>query len=92
MDISTNLAEIEYHGGVRMNTLRYGLNASEGNFFNATSPILNIGVRTVPKLLDGFARAHGYDGIIYNSVRQSGGTNIVLFKNFDLLKNGKKVF
>lgn len=67
------------------------MNASKGKFLNATSPILNIGVKEHPNILAGFAKAHGYDGIIYNSVRQPGGTNIVLFKNFDLLKNGKIV-
>jgi len=90
-DVSTNIAELEYRGFSRVNTINYGLNASEGKFLNATSPILNIGVKEHPKILEGFAKAHGYDGIIYNSVRQQGGTNIVLFKNFDLLKNGKIV-
>lgn len=35
--------------------------------------------------------ALGYDGIVYNSQRFSQGTNIVLFKNFNLLKNGAKI-
>lgn len=85
--ISTTEAELEHHGYSAVNTIRYEL-SSEAKILNATSPILNLGTKRAPDMLRNYALQKGYDGIIFNSVRQAGGTNVVLFKNFDLLKNG----
>ena len=84
-DLATSFAELEYHGAQAVNTLQFSLKST--SLLNATSPIMQIGVKYAPKLLSSVARGAGYDGIMYNSLR-GGGLNVVQFKNFNLLKNG----
>jgi RHS repeat-associated protein len=84
---STTVAELAHHGSATASTLQFTL-AAGGRFLNATSPAMSLGVTYGPKLLTATARGLGYDGIMYNSLRASG-TNLVMFKNFNLLQNGK---
>lgn len=84
-DVTTSVVELSYHGAKAVNTIKF---TSEGaNFFNATSPIMNFGVKYAPKLMSRGVRAAGYDGIIYNSLRASG-TNVVQFSNFWYINKG----
>jgi hypothetical protein len=87
-DIATTAAEVSYHGGSVVNTIQF---TSEGaNFMNATSPAMNIGVKYAPNIMSGAARAMGYDGIMYNSLR-GAGTNVAQFSNFGTLTGGTVV-
>jgi hypothetical protein len=87
-DIATTASELSYHGGTVANTIQF---TSEGaNFMNATSPVMNMGVKYAPNVMSGAARALGYDGIMYNSLR-GAGTNVVQFSNFGTLTGGAVV-
>jgi len=88
-DVSTSTAELSFHNATVANTIEFNV-ASTKNFLNATSPVLDFGTKFAPKLLSGAAKTLGKDGIIFNSLRGSG-TNVVQFKNFGLLTNGRVV-
>ena len=64
-------------------------NLAGGKFLNATSPLMDLGTRFAPRALGNSARGLGYDGVIFNSLRNQGGTNAVLFNNFNYLQAGK---
>ena len=83
---STMLAELAHHGANPVNTISFSL--SGGKFLNATSPLMDLGTKYIPLTLSGAARNMGYNGIIFNSLRNLNGTNAVIFNNFDLLKQG----
>jgi RHS repeat-associated protein len=87
-NFGTNLSELAHAGKTAASTIKFSL--SGGSFINVTSRAGGILTRYTPKLLSGFAKALNKDGIIFNSVRDSG-TNLVMFKNFNLLKNGTKL-
>jgi len=88
-DVSTTFAEVAYHGSKVASTVQFSLGLG-GKFLNATSPALGLGVMYTPKFLGGVARGLGYDGVIYNSLR-SPGTNLAMFKNFNLLQDAKLI-
>lgn len=81
-DVATTQAEVASHGLMPVQTLNLSL--SGGSFLNATSSAGGIISRYTPKLLSGFARALGKDGILFKSIPGSG-TNLAQFKNFNLL-------
>ncbi len=82
----TTIAELHHHSFRRVQTLQYNLVGAK--LLNAS----NLGARYTPKLLGHYTKLRGYDGISYNSLRYSIGQNIVLFKNFTKLQNGKIVY
>jgi len=83
---STSAAELAAQSSAVAATVQFSLKG--GSFLNATSRVGNLFTKYTPKLLSSFAKALNKDGIIFNSQR-SAGTNVVMFKNFNLLENGK---
>jgi hypothetical protein len=82
----TASAELAFHNVPVINTIRFEL--INGNMMNATGPMMNLGVKYAPKQLGWLGKQLGFNGIRYNSLRNYGGINTVLFKNFQNLANG----
>jgi len=87
-DVSTAAAELSFHGSDMVNTIRF--NPQGASYLNATSPVMDFGVKYAPKFISNAAQGLGYDGIIYNSLRGTG-ENVVQFSNFSSLTNGTLV-
>ncbi len=94
-DIETSEAEIAYHQfddpDNPLNayvTISY--NISGGKILDATGPAVYKTVEENPIHLRRMAQRGGMDGIAIPSLRGSG-TNVVLFKNFSILKEGKQI-
>jgi len=89
-DIKTTVLELGKHGATRASTIQFSLNKPV--LLNATGKFLNLTTHMSPKLMGAMARSFGLDGIMYNSaISGASGTNVVLFKNFQKLKNATKV-
>jgi len=84
-DIGTTVAELGQHGSSVANTIQYSLDG--GKLFNATGSFFNSAVKYFPKSLSFMTKSLNYDGVIFNSLRERG-INVVLFKSFEVLKNG----
>ena len=63
---------------------------SGGKILDATGPAVYKTVEENPLHLRKMAQRGGMDGIAIPSLRGSG-TNVVLFKNFGILKEGKQI-
>ena len=94
-DIETSEAEIAHHKfddpDNPLNayvTISY--NISGGKILDATGPAIYKTVEENPIHLRRMAQRGGMDGIAIPSLRGSG-TNVVLFKNFGILKEGKQI-
>jgi hypothetical protein len=94
-DIETSEAEIAHHKfddpDNPLNayvTISY--NISGGKILDATGPAIYKTVEENPIHLRRMAQRGGMDGIAIPSIRGSG-TNVVLFKNFGILKEGKQI-
>jgi hypothetical protein len=83
------LSEISYHGYNPVETLSFKLTG--GKFLNATSPLGKFATNFAPKTLELTAKLFNYDGIVFKSLRNKGGTNLVFYKNVSVLKSGKKL-
>jgi hypothetical protein len=94
-DIATSEAEIAHH---KLDDPDNPLNAyvtisyniSGGKILDATGPAIYKTVEENPIHLRRMAQRGGMDGIAIPSLRGSG-TNVVLFKNFGILKEGKQI-
>ncbi len=86
------MAELSAHGATRANTIQYTLNNAK--LLDFRGPLGSLLTKTnLSPVLGNAAKGLGYEGILFNSVRYSHGTNSVLFKNFDsLLKGGRIIF
>jgi len=87
-DIATSEAEIAHHKLDAYVTISY--NISGGKILDATGPAIYKTVEENPIHLRRMAQRGGMDGIAIPSLRGSG-TNVVLFKNFGILKEGKQI-
>ncbi len=94
-DIKTSEDEIAHHKNDDPNnplhayvTISYTI--SGGKILDATGPAVYKTVEENPLHLRRMAQRGGMDGIAIPSLRGSG-TNVVLFKNFGILKEGKQI-
>jgi len=87
-DIATSEAEIAYHKGDAFVTIAYTIPG--GNILDATGGDVKETVKDNPLGLRSMALRRGFDGIAIPSLRGSG-INVVLFKNFSILKEGEKI-
>ena len=94
-DIKTSEDEIDHHKNDDPNnplnayvTISYTI--SGGKILDATGPAVYKTVEENPLHLRRMAQRGGMDGIAIPSLRGSG-TNVVLFKNFGILKEGKQI-
>ncbi|MEY3322810.1 MAG: hypothetical protein RLZZ417_2393 [Bacteroidota bacterium] len=94
-DVATSEAEIAHH---KFDNPKDPLNAHVtiaytipgGNILDATGEDVRETVKDNPLGLRSMALRRGFDGIAIPSLRGSG-INVVLFKNFSILKEGRKI-
>jgi hypothetical protein len=85
----TTMAELKMHGSSTAATISFNL--EKPILLNATGGALNLATHMAPKMMGMMARSFKMDGLMYNSVIPgASGTNVVLFKNFQKLTNGKR--
>jgi len=87
-DVATSEAEIAHHKLNAFVTIAYTING--GKILDATGEDVKETVKDNPLGLRSMALRRGFDGIAIPSLR-GGGINVVLFKNFGILKEGKKI-
>ena len=87
-DVATSEAEIAHHKGDALVTIAYTI--SGGKILDATGPDLYKTVEENPSYLKRMAQRGDMDGIAIPSLRGSG-INVVLYKNFGILKEGKRI-